>query len=437
MENKKEVLSFYDYNVGDKVEFGGEKYVVTSVNIDKTDPSGFLGNAGLSHLNSNGTYNKQPEFFIEAPTQALMIEDGIETDPNATVMDFDKIGTSIDNWSSFTNTFSNSVPKARENQGFKKLMDAGLENGFVASFDKNIENLVSALNQASGTMKNSLDEMAQVDEAVKSNGSKTLGGGRPKRTNDDYTKSSSSGPSSKKLVNNAKEQLEGYKKMSMNDLKAVAENLTKFSISEGKTLDVLLSDVNYSEKIKNTILKNQNISSELKKLIEVGDNSITQRVLLSIFNGTSPTAIGLDENTILTLRQYLNNIASSRNISLDNLINDKNNTQLLKNSLKQFGNVSTYVSTLNNQDINSNILNVYDGNSKNIDSSSMGVIRNYVDTLSNNNNTDSESLLTGNNSIVNEIQNLGKASVFAKSVSQYQDENIIAVLNNLFEVQGE
>lgn len=432
MENKKEVLSFYDYNIGDKVEFAGEKYIVTSVSIDKTDPNGFLGNAGLSHLNSDGTYSSQPEFFIESPTQALMIEDGIEIDSNTTVMDFDKIGISINDWASFTNSFSNSVPKAKENQGFKKLIDAGLENGFVASFDKNIENLISSLNQAANSMNNSLDEMAQTDDFVKNEGEKTLGGGKPKRNQDDFTKATTLAPSSKKLVNNAKEQLENYQKMSMNDLKTIADNLTKFSISEGKTLDSLLSDVNYTEKLKNTILKNQNVSNELKKLIEVGENDITQKILISIFNGSLPNVVGLDSNTVITLKKHLNNIASTNNITLDNLINDKNNTELLKSSLRQFGDVSNYVSTLNDTNVKEQILNVYDGSMNNIDSSSVNVIRNYVDVVAQNKNTNSESLLTGNNSIANEIQNLGKASLFANSVSQYQDKNIIAVLNNLF-----
>ena len=124
MAGKKEVLSFYDSNVGDKVEYAGEQYVVTNVQIDKTDPTGFTGYAGLAKLNDDGTSSKDAEFFIEAPTQATLLTE-TETptvDPDATVMDFDKIEGNISAWSSFTSSFSSSVPRASENSGFKQLM---------------------------------------------------------------------------------------------------------------------------------------------------------------------------------------------------------------------------------------------------------------------------------------------------------------------------
>ena len=44
------------------------------------------------------------------------------------------------------------------------------------------------------------------------------------------------------------------------------------------------------ESLLNLILKNQNTSNELKKLIEIGEVDITQKILLSIFNGNTTDA---------------------------------------------------------------------------------------------------------------------------------------------------
>ena len=433
MDSKKEVLSFYDYNVGDKVEYAGEQYVVTNVQIDKTDPTGFTGHAGLAKLNSDGTASKDAEFFIDAPTQALIItgETSTTVDPDATVMDFDKIEGNISAWSSFTSSFSSSVPRASENSGFKQLMAAGLESGFAASFDRNIESLVSALNQTKSTLTTNLDNMGAEDSFVESDAEKTLGSGRPKRKSGGGG-SSYEAPSSTQLVNNSKQQLEQYQKMSMNDLSKIAEDLNKYGLEVGKTPDELLTNAEYSEKIKNLILKNQNTSNELKKLIEIGEVDITQKILLSIFNGNTTEISGISDSTIITLEKHLKRVANENNLDLNALINDKQNSYLLKTSLKQFGKVYQHLSDVNEQTINNELLNIYDGNTNKMDSSSMNIIRDYVDNLASSNNTNTESLLTNQNSLIKEIDTLGRTSVFTNSLANCTSESMSEVLKKLF-----
>lgn len=362
-----------------------------------------------------------------------------QVDSNGTFMDFDSIYGTVSDWSSCVDAFDSSIKRASENEGFKKLSDAGLEGGFVSSFDKNIENLLSALRQANHSVSSQVNSMRSTDDEIAYDADDVVGNGMPPRQ--EFVDSIDNGGVDTSvnlaLVDNAKEQLEEYKMMSMNDLSSIASMLRTLAEKEGKTLDEILSNVEYSSQIQNVMLSNQNISSELKSLIELGNIEITQQILSSIFSGNNLDIVGLDDNTIITIKNFLSMSAENNNLNLNSLLKDENNSVILKQSLKSFDNVSSFVSNTDDFDIKSKILQIYDGNKiENVASSSVNILRDYADQVAESKNIYVEDMLTGNVDITSEIQNLGKASVFANTLSDFNNNTAAAILINLFDGRG-
>lgn len=64
-----DVPSFNNYKVGDSVWYEGEKYAVTSLNVDPSDPYGINGSAGLAKINNDGTTSGKTEFIIASPSE--------------------------------------------------------------------------------------------------------------------------------------------------------------------------------------------------------------------------------------------------------------------------------------------------------------------------------------------------------------------------------
>lgn len=364
-----------------------------------------------------------------------------QVDSNGTFMDFDSIYGTVNDWSSCIGTFDSNIKRASQNEGFKKLIDAGLEGGFVASFDKNIENLISALKQANKSAADQADSMDTTDDEIDKDADDVIEGGRPPRqefSDSSYSYGGNGNTSVKpSLVDNSKQQLEQYEMMSMNDLSSIASMLRTLSEKEGKSLDEILSNVEYSSKIQNVMLTNQNISPELKDLIKLGNIEITQQILSSIFSGNNLNVVGLDDNTIITIKKFLSMSAENNNLNLNSLLKDENNSTILKQSLKSFNNVSSFISSTDDSDIKNKILQVYDGNKiENVDSSSVNILRDYANQVAESKNTYAEDMLTGTLDITSEIQNLGKASVFASTLSDFNNNTAASILINLFNERG-
>ena len=350
-----------------------------------------------------------------------------------TQMDFDKISDVITEWNSLIGTFEGGILKAKENKGFIAAIDADLDRQFTANYDENIANLIKALRDSVSQLQSVLISMGELDDDVSKK--------RPKRTPKDEEGGGNGGgnpgdgstppPDANQLVDNSKEQLEGYKNITMNGLDSVVSDLAKYAAEQGKTVEELLVNKEYSENIKNLLLQNQNIPSELKQLITDGSSEVAQATIKNILDGKQLEIIGLNENTMITMKAYLTAVANSNNITVEQLLNDPANSSLLKNSLKNVGAIKNEIAGLDDSGIIEKLVNVYDGN--NIESSNadaVEIMRNHVETVATSNNATSEDVLE-TNTMSEEIKKLGRFSIFADNLNGYSDESIISILKNL------
>lgn len=481
----EEVLSFNDYHEGDIVNYQGEEYVVTKISVDPTDPNGTLGYAGLSSLDNNGKYSNEPSLYIDAPTQAKRVGNVEEpelislsntTATNQNVDEFESINqnaTTITNqeinqpaeterptqaipkeqsltsgyakkdysamkfgtiteilnqWNLMITAFDGAWLRASENNGYKTVLDAGLDNGFIEAYDKNIINLVEVLKFSANTLKSTLEDLLGSDIAIEN---EIPGNGNDNGNGGSGNTEQPTEPTPDALVDNSKEQLEAYKNLSMNDLSNIAAELNKLSSTEEKSIEELLNNEEYSEQIQNMLLASPNIHDDLKQLITDGSSVITQAVLKSIFNGQQGDIIGLNDNTILTLKNYLGSIAQSNNLSLESLILEENNSQVLKTALKGFSSVTTTLKELDDTQLKDKLIQIYDGDGiGDMEESTISIIRDHADSIAQNTSSNVEDMFQSD-FVPSELKGLGKFSVFLDSLSGYSNQSIKSILTSL------
>lgn len=347
-----------------------------------------------------------------------------------TTMDFAKIDQVLAEWETIVGTFEMTATEPTMVTTYKELIDAQLDNKFAEDFDKNIGKLITALRNLKSTLKAEEDNMEFIDTTVRDKIPPAPDDDQELPA-DDATVEDSTVPTDEQLVDNSKEQLNGYRNMSMNDLSTVAAELNKLAEQEGKTLDNILNNDEYSERVRNTLLMCPNIPDDLKQLITDASSTVSLAVLSSIFNGNNSEIIGLNENTKMTLKTYLGIVANVNNLSVEDLVNNENNSVILKDAMKNFNNVTETLKSLSDDQIGNKVLSIYDGDGiDQMDSSAVMIIRDHADIVAHNQNSDIETVLTSSLG-AEEFKNLGKFSVFAGNLNGYDNSSITSILNAL------
>jgi len=348
----------------------------------------------------------------------------------------------LNQWNTAVTNFGTDRVFAAKENFFSTLSSVGLDSGFADSYDKNNEALTQALTNTSKSILATLANIEELDENVRNDILELLGQKPRDNTGGGDGPGDGGGgtrtPTQAELIDNSKEQLEQYKNLSLSDLNAVSAELVKLAQKNNTTLDELLNNDEYALKIHSMMLLCPNISEDFKVMIENGQTNISQKILQNIFYGQTPEIIGLDENTSITVKKYLEMVAQNNNISLQQLLTEENYSNLLKDSLGTFGNVAEYVNTLDESSITDELLAVYDGNqTEKVTASEVSIMRNFIDQLATSNNTDSETLLTsGTNNIHQSMNGLGRTSLFVNTVSNFASGEMGSVLSSLFKLSN-
>lgn len=359
-------------------------------------------------------------------------------------INIDAANEALTAWGVAISNFNLGKLTASKEKFFQALFDVGLDNGFIKSYDQNNVALENALNSSKTSILNSLENMHNLDDEVMKDLEELLGL-KPKTSEDGggggntpSTQTTPHTPTSTDLLDNSKEQLALYKNMSMSDLNAVAQDLMKYANENGLTLDQLLNDSQYATKIHSRLLLSQHIPDDFKLLIEAGKTNISQKILCSIFSGKEPELVGLNENTTKVIKQYLMMVASSNNITIEQLLNNEQYSKVLSDSLKSFDNVTGYISNLKENEVIPSLLSIYDGASQeNMTSGGMSIMRAYIETLAQSNNTDAETMLTSQTNIDTNLSGLGKASVFMNTMSSFDPKEAGSIVSSLIDAKSE
>lgn len=370
-------------------------------------------------------------------------------------MDLGKISEIITGLSGIIESLA-EIPKASDNSGYKTLRNTGLDNGFVASYDLSLEDLNHKLKTFVSSLESIKEEMNALDSGIEEEAPEEINeeeeDGKQK---DGYIEDPNKQmetekeqfavdgkyenvgdveiPNSKEpLIDNSVEQFEYYKNLSMINLINIVSSLNEFARINGKTVEEILNDESYSDKLKEFLLSNPYISDDLKELIMNSDSAITQEVIKEILNGSQKDIIGLDKDTLLMVKVMLENLANSNNVNIEELLTNNENSNMIKEYLKGFGAVTDLLKPLKEQEMIEQMIKVYDGDSiENINPSAVTIIRNYIECLSYNDNISADEIFESA-SFIDDIEKLGKFSTFMYNLSNYSDSSVNSFLKNLF-----
>ncbi len=327
-------------------------------------------------------------------------------------------------------------PEIEKNNGYIALKDLELDNGFISSYTESLKDLVDAVNQIKDHLSGIIENMEQNDLNVEREMpvyDNNIGSESTDDTDHIVDSSSdSAGIFGSELADNSAEQFQRYKDLSVLNLSALLDELNDAAASEGVTIEELLSNEEYSDKIKESILSSPNITDELRQLIEESSSAVSQKVIRDILNGDQVDIIGLDNNTLQTLKIMLESMTEDNSLTLDEILSNEENIGLIKEALSNMGTASELLKNLNEEDFETMVTKIYDGDSiEDIDLATVNTIRNYVDVISTNNNIPVEDVFKSDN-LIDEIKQLSKFSLFTENLSGYSDASICSILKNLF-----
>ena len=286
-------------------------------------------------------------------------------DNSSTTIDFDLAESAIQTWNSAVGSFE--PQKASSEPTLQALSAAGLESGFMASYDKNFDAAKEQIANFATDIQAVIQEFKNADEHLEKKRPKTPGGGSDPEDTQTHTDEELEAL-----------QLAEYEKLSLENLDGITEELIKLAAQEGVTLDKLLSDEAYQEKLSNLLATSKFVPEDLKKLILESDK-VSQKVLLDITSGKYPSVIGLDDNTKKIYYNYLSNIANANDITLDKLLNDDQYKDLLKKSFTTFSSVVGELKGLNDDQIVAKLKKIKDGELEGIDRDAADVLREYAE----------------------------------------------------------
>ena len=360
-------------------------------------------------------------------------------EPDSQTIDTEKVEGIIAEWDAALSTYSGAVEgnTAAQNPCLVMLKDAGLDQGFMESFDNNFKALAESLKSVSSSLKTAVGYIEEQDDDNRRGmpgGSGRRGGGGG-GGGDKPPEDTTEPPSSGGGVDNVNLQIAEYSKMDMSDLQGVVAALQKAATDNNMTIEELLGDKQNAELIQKTLLgciKNE----ELRKLLEAGDIELSRQLIVNILTGEEPSIVGMDSETVLTLEKYLTNIATDNNMTINDLIGKPENTKLLKTSLSSFGDVGKILSSTKSEDLIDTMKNINDGNYSNPEikdvAGAVGILRGHLSVLAEKNNIENEEDVISSEGYADALKTLGRFSVFTNNATNFNDENMVQLIKNAF-----
>lgn len=228
--------------------------------------------------------------------------------------------------------------------------------------------------------------------------------------------------------------------LGISDLNGVIDDIIDLAQMENKTVDELLADDEYSDKIKETLLNSPYVPQEFKDLITDMDSSVVRLLLDYILKGNCPEVFDLNTLNLGIMYSYLEGIAEANNISVQELLEKSENSQLLKDSLSQLDNVIDLVKgweLLDPENFQEQLRDFYLGDvSEEFPNVDVVATRAYVDYLSEECDVYYEEFLNDTSyaeTLKEGAVQFGRSLTFFKATSFFSDEGMQSNVNSLYD----
>ena len=228
--------------------------------------------------------------------------------------------------------------------------------------------------------------------------------------------------------------------LQLSSLNGLVDQMIELANQNKGSLDSFVESDEYSDKIKQMLLESPYVPQELKAIIMDLDSSVVRLLLEYILKGNSPEIFDLNTLNLGIIYSCLDDVAKNNNLTIDELINNSKNAQILKEGLSQFDDVIDLIKgweELSNEDFQEQLSAFYYGDvSEEFPTHDITTTRNYVDYLADACDVSYEELLTDNSyaeTLKEGAIEFGKALSYFKSTSFFSTEGMIKNVSKLYD----
>lgn len=366
---------------------------------------------------------------------------------NTTDIDCSVVLSACDTWDGGNQSLETAFQSMQANP-FSAMTDfnPSIGKSYIEELKKSMEELLFESRKMAAATRSYAEQTKSDDDSDPwIPGGTTDGGGRSgggvSSGNNDNTPQA---PNTPTQTSEAEKVVDSIDKTSLENLKlkeldSVAGSLRDMSKNVGKGIDEVLADDKYNDDIKNLLLTSQYIPDDLKKILTDNDSVVSRLLLEKIMNGEYPEIFDINPLNMGVIYTYLNDAASKNNISVNELLTDEKNAELLKDTLSQFEDVKDILigwDDLNAEEYQSKLLDVYDGNEVgDKKASSIEILRTFTGYISDESGVAAEELLTETkyaDTMKQATQEFGKSSLFASTLTKYSNKGMNDVITSLY-----
>ncbi len=239
----------------------------------------------------------------------------------------------------------------------------------------------------------------------------------------------------KQISNDLTNSIDG---LNLKDLDGVVDELINISKEKGKGIDEILIDEKLSEELKNALLSSPYITDELKEVLNKLDSDTIRKTMLSIMNGERPETFEFNALNIGIVYAYLMQIASEKEITMEQLLNDSQYSDILKTALGDFDDVVEIIKSwedLSAVEYQERLLKIYDGDDiGDLNNKSVSIIRTFSDYISDATEIVCEELLTDNKYaevLKTATQQFAKTAIYMNATSHFSTKGMIETVSGI------
>ncbi len=219
--------------------------------------------------------------------------------------------------------------------------------------------------------------------------------------------------------------------MNLSDLDGYVGQLIELAHQHETPLDTLVADDKYADEIKQMIMDSPYIPQEFKDQIKDLDSTIVRQYVEKLLKGGDPDVFDLNPMTLGIMYKYLDQIAKENNITVEQLLEDPQYSELLKTTLAKFKNIVDLFGgweDLSPEEVQEYLLKLYDGDEVyELPDEDVEIVRSFVDFITEETEIPYEDLLMDPSyaeTMKDAVMSLGKSASFFYLTSEFSQEGM-------------
>ena len=230
----------------------------------------------------------------------------------------------------------------------------------------------------------------------------------------------------------------------LKDIDGVVDTVLGLCEDKKMYLDEYLESDDYSDELKEALLKAEFLPDDLKEQLLNADSRVVRKLIQAIMNGEFPEIFELNPLNIGAAYAYLERCASEHGITVEELLLNEEYADLLREKLQNFDGVVDFakaISELEPDKYQDRLLEVWDGsNIEGMEDSTVDIIRDYLSYVAEQVSDESqevtpEELLSNRDysSVIKEAtEQFAKSCVFLNAGGHMSNTGVATVVGGLF-----